>query len=169
MNVQYHLTEEEARDGLEGLLPRLERNVLIMGLLFLVFSMGIFVNFMLNGHPLPYLILSAGFLALAMWFFLNRPLKIYFVSRRSASKDNLYLLTFSPEGWVRAGKDGHRVKLKGDKEARAVETPLTVSLRPDKDHMFVIPRTALKGGRLEELCELLKEAGCPVKRLEEKK
>ena len=168
MNIQYHLTEEEARNGLNGLLPRVERNVLWLALLFLVFSVGIFVNFVVNGYRIYYLVFSMIFLVLAIWFFLNRPLKIFFVSRRSASKDNLYMLTFSPEGWIRAGKDGHKVKLKGDKDARAVETSLTVSLRPDKDHMFVIPKTALKGSRLEEFCALLKEAGCPVKRLEEK-
>ena len=163
MNIQYHLTEEEARDGLNGLLPKRDRNVILMALFFAVISVGTFVNFVINGGPY-YLLFAILFVVLSLWFFMNRPLKISFVSRRSSAADNAYLLLFSREGWVRPGK-GDKVKRHGDDKARAVETALTVSIRPDDKHMYVIPKMALKGNRLEELCALLKDAGCPVKRM----
>lgn len=165
MNISYHLTEEEARDGLDGLLPKHLKEPIRMGILLLAVSLAMAVAVSVNGYHISYVLFGAGSLLLGIWFLANRRLRLFFVSRRSTAEDNMYMLTVSPEGWIRSGK-GNKVKLHGDEKAFAVETKLTVSIRPDKDHMYVIPKTALGGNRLKELCGILDGAKCPVKRAE---
>ena len=165
MNIQYHLTEEEAREGLDGIYPKYNKNAMVLGFIFGLAAAGLILSMAMQGRVLVLYVVFAVLLAvLSVWFLLNRPIKIHFVARRSTSADNLYMLLFSPEGWIKPA-NGNKVKLHGDKEAHAVETKLTVSVRPDDKHTFVIPKTALQGKRLSEFCDLLNQAGCPVKRL----
>ncbi len=168
MNIQYHLTEEEAREGLDGIYPKYNKNAMALGVVFALAAAGLIASVSIQAIQGKILVLYVVFIVLlavlSVWFLANRPIKIHFVARRSTSADNLYMLLFSPEGWIKPA-NGNKVKLHGDKEAHAVETKLTVSVRPDDKHTFVIPKTALQGKRLSEFCDLLNQAGCPVKRL----
>ena len=162
MNVNYHLTEEEARDGLNGLLPKYNRQALMTGGLFVLIAVGLAANIILNGYRASYGAFAVVCLGMGIWFLANRPIKVRLVARRSTPKDNAYMLTLSPEGWIRPGKGD---KIHFTKEAHAVETPLTVSLDPDGNHIFVIPKAGMNEQRVKELCELLEAGKCPVRRL----
>ena len=162
MNFTYSLTLEEARDGLNKLYRKDEKQPLILGSMFLFIAIAQLVVMAVNGFRWQLLLFFFPFLALGIWFLANHWLKVYFISRRSASPDNLYVLTFTPDGYVRPGK-GKKVKLHGDDKAHAVETDLTVSLRTDANHMYVIPKKVLQGRRLQDLIDLLNASGCPLK------
>ena len=164
MNISYHLTEEEARDGLNGLLPKHLKQPLLIGGVFLALAVVQLMLIITQGFQIVNALGTVVFGVLGVWFLANRMLRVHFIARRSAMPDNLYMLTVSPEGWICAAKGKH-VKLHGDDKAMAVETPLTVSIRPDEEHQYVIPKSALKGGRLEELRGLLEAGGCPVKKM----
>ncbi len=162
MNINYHLTEEEARDGLNGLLPKFDRQALILGGLFIFIALGLFANILMNGYRPSYGAFAVVCIGMGIWFLANRPIKVRMVARRSTPKDNAYMLTLSSEGWIRPGKGD---KIHFTKEAHAVETPLTVSLDPDGGHIFVIPKSSMNEQRVKELCELLEAGKCPVRHM----
>ena len=160
MNMNYRLTEEEAKDGLDGLLPTVNKGAMRIGAVLLLAGAGMVLYNYVDGLSVPRLISGIGCILLAGWFFMNRMLSVNLIGRRAAGQE--YLITVSPDGWVRTGKDGEKISFA--KEAYGAETKLTVSFKPDEKHMYVVPKRAMSEARTKELIELLEALKCPIRR-----
>lgn len=162
MNLNYHLTVEEARDGLDGILPLINKGALRIGGLFTIFSVGLVIYMAVNGFQWSYLLIVTGCLLASVWFFMNRKLNILLVGGRAAGD---YMIIISPDGWLKSGKAEKKIRF--TKDAYGAETELTVSFKPDTEHIYVIPKKQMNEKRAEELIQLLDSVKCPVRRLGE--
>ena len=160
MNMNYRLTEEEARDGLDGILPERNKGALRIAGLFTGATGAMLLYNLVVGFSLRHLFFGVATAILAGWFFMNRRLSVNLIGRRAAGQE--YLITVSPDGWVRTGKDGEKISFA--KEAYGAETKLTVSFKPDEKHMYVVPKRAMSEARTKELIELLEALKCPIRR-----
>ena len=160
MNINYHLTVEEARDGLDGILPEKNKGALRLAGLFAGITGAQVFYMAVNGFAWKFFFFAVAFALAAVWFFMNRKISISLIGGRAAGD---YMITISPDGWVRSGKEGQKVKFSPD--AYAAETPMTVSFKPDGKHMYVVPKSQMAKERAKELMDLLDAVKCPVKRL----
>ena len=160
MNINYHLSIAEARDGLNGLLPKWNKGALRIAGLFAVFTVGLIVYMAINGFQWRYFFFAVAGAIAAVWFFINRMISVNLIGGRSAGD---YMITISPDGWVRSGKEGKKIKF--TKDAYGAETPLTVSFKPDADHMYVVSKNQMTKERIDELMDLLDRLNCKISRL----
>ncbi len=160
MNMNYHLTEAEAKDGLNGLLPKKNKSAMQIAGLFAGITGGLVLYNLVVGLSWRHIFFAIACAILAGWFFMNRSISVSAIGRRAGGKE--YMITVSPDGWVRTGKEGEKISF--SKDAFAVETPLTVSFRPDDKHMYVVPKSSMSDSRSAELMDLLDQVHCPVQR-----
>ena len=68
MNIQYHLTEEEAREGLDGIYPKYNKNAMVLGFIFGLAAAGLILSMAMQGRVLVLYVVFAVLLAvLSVW------------------------------------------------------------------------------------------------------
>lgn len=73
-----------------------------------------------------------------------------------ASQHGTYKFELNRKGYI-VMYNGKEISLKGDKDARAFETPNVFGLRPDRENTLCIPKRILNHSETEGIREILKE------------
>ena len=68
MNINYHLTVNEARDGLDGILPKRNKGALRIAGLFAAFTAGLIIYMAVNGFQWRYFFFVVAGAIAAVWF-----------------------------------------------------------------------------------------------------
>ena len=164
MTLKYELTKEEAMDGLNGILPQKNKGAMRIAGMFTGITGALVLYMCVAGFSWRYFFFALACGIVAGWFFINRKLSVDMIGGRAVGA---YLITISAEGWIRSGgksdKEGEKIRFTAD--AFGAETPLTVSFRPDAKHMYVVPKSCLKGKKTEDLIRLLESVGCHISRI----
>lgn len=72
---------------------------------------------------------------------------------RVSRQNGKYRIELTRDGRIRAGKEV--VELKGDKDARVIETDTIFIIRPDRVHTFCLPKRILSEEEVTEVREIL--------------
>ena len=161
MTLNYELTKKEAMDGLNGILPEKNKGAMRITGMFAGITAALALYMCVSGFSWRYFFFAVACSIVAMWFFMNRRLSIDMIGRRAIGS---YMITISHEGWIRSGgKEGEKIYFTSD--AFGVETPLTVSFKPDRKHMYVVPKSIMTEKKTEILIGRLEQVGCHVSRL----
>lgn len=74
---------------------------------------------------------------------------------RSVSRQNgVYRVELAGDGKIRSGREV--VELKGDKDARVIETDTIFAIRPDRIHTFCLPKRIMSEEEIAEVRSALK-------------
>ena len=161
MTLKYELTKEEAMDGLNGILPKKNIGAMRIAGMFTGITGALVLYMCVAGFSWRYFFFALACGIVAGWFFINRKLSVDMIGRRAIGS---YMITISPEGWIRSGgKEGEKIRFTAD--AFGAETPLTVSFRPDTKHMYVVPKSCMTEKKTEDLIRRLEDVGCHISRI----
>lgn len=155
-SVRYQLEPSQTKEALFLILDRrgIRARAIIAVLLFLLAA-----GLVLWGNsvaPGVNLTLAGYSAAVAVLVYCYPKMRAQWSSRRLSRTAGHYQLAFYTNGTVGL-PDGSQVSLRGDKGSRGFSTSRVFALRPDRQHTFCIPRSALSPHQQAILTQLLRE------------
>lgn len=76
-------------------------------------------------------------------------------AKKVSRQNGTYKIELTGDGMIRAG--GQCIPLKGDKDARMIETETIFAIRPDRVHTFCLPKRILTDQQTEKVRKLLQD------------
>ena len=128
---------------------------LFMGTALTAIAVAMLIGYYLDSQKLHFFLLAI-FSILMLYYLIYVPvLKAKRGAQKVSKINGTYRVRIARDGKIHMGKD--TIDIKGDKDARVIETDHLYVLRPDNSNTFCLPKRIMKKEEVEELRKLFQE------------
>lgn len=150
----YKLTYEESYETFLALsMKQKKRTRYILAALMTAIAVAMLVLYWLDSSRVHYFVIAVLDILLLSYLVYVPALKAKKGAKAVSRQNGTYKIELTEEGAIRS--QGQTIPLKGDKDARAIETENVFALRPDRMHTFCLPKRILTPVETVRVRELL--------------
>ncbi len=151
----YRLTYDEAYETFFNLSSRWnQRRRMLLSVILTILTVGLLIGYFLDSHKVHYFFLAILALLLLYGLLYMPVLKAKKGAATVARQKGNYRFWLTADGEIKIPR-GETVPLKGDKDARAIETQQLLIIRADRQHTFCLPKRILAKQEQEEIRSIL--------------
>lgn len=155
MKFEYRLKYEECYEAFYLLgIKWEERKRNILAALLIVIGVVMLFGFYRDSRKIHYFFIAILDILLLYYLIYVPALKAKKGAKKVSRQGGTYKIELTADGKVRMGNEC--VNLKGDPDARAIETNTIFVIRPDRVHTFCLPKRIMTEKEIEEVRKILK-------------
>ena len=151
----YKLNYEEIYESFWQLNQRWgKKGRIFIGVALAVITVAMLIGYYLDSQKIHYFVLAI-FSILLLYYLIYVPvLKAKRGAQKVSKLNGTYRVKLLKEGMIQMGTE--KIGMKGDKDARVIETERLYILRPDKTHTFCLPKRIINKEEISGIRDLLK-------------
>ncbi len=155
MKFEYRLKYEECYETFYFLgIKWEERKRNILAALLIVIGVVMLFGFYRDSRKIHYFFIAILDILLLYYLIYVPALKAKKGAKKVSRQGGTYKIELTADGKVRTGNEC--VNLKGDPDARVIETNTIFAIRPDRIHTFCLPKRIMTEKEMEEVRKILK-------------
>lgn len=127
----------------------------ILAVILTVIAVAMLLLYYQDSSRIHYFFIAILDIALLYYLIYVPALKAKKGAKKVSRQRGIYRIELTDDGKIRSGKEC--IPIRGDKDARVIETERIFAIRPDRLHTFCLPKRILREEEIDQVRKILKE------------